>query len=309
MVVDASKPADGADQEVPLAKTVRENLLFLLGLSPILIAMMRVFLMAQGDYGTIMTLVRTLDVRTLITATFVRSVGIFTAAATGYILVRVFWLGTDGRNDDNDDTVGKARPGRRTRGLGSPAFLFVLLIFLISLLSIYPEQLFDKDINLGDGWKKMLWPVDLVRAFAWVLAIALVLRYLSIPSPQKPQFDVLRWLAPLRRRLSTWRLRPNLPEILTVAPVVLLLFWSNLTLNERMWLPIEVITLSQTPEKLRTPPRGTRRGWVVRARSRSTSPRTSTNTESRCIRSSERMGAASRSWGMCCRFRTTGPPS
>jgi hypothetical protein len=190
----------------------------------------------------------------------------------------------------------------------SPAFLFVL-IFLISLLSVYPEQLFDKDINLGAGWKKMLWPVDLVRAFAWVLAIALVLRYLSIPPPKKPQFDVLWWLAPLRRRLSTWRLRPNLPEILIVAPVVLLLFWSNLTLNERMWLPIEVITLSQTPEKLRTPPRGTRRGWVVRARSRSTSPRTSTNTESRCIRSSERMGAASRSWGMCCRFRTTGPPS
>jgi hypothetical protein len=76
MFVDAPK---SADQEVPLAKMIRENLLFLLGLSPILIAMMRVFLTAQGDYGTIMTLVRTLDVRTLIIATFVRSVGIFTA--------------------------------------------------------------------------------------------------------------------------------------------------------------------------------------------------------------------------------------
>lgn len=45
---------------------------------------------AQGDYGVTMTLVRTLDVRALIVATFVRNIGLLLAAASAYVIVRVY---------------------------------------------------------------------------------------------------------------------------------------------------------------------------------------------------------------------------
>jgi len=73
----SGRQGDGAMQ----SGLVRDHLVSLLGLAPILVAMMRVFLMAQGDYGTLLVLIRTLDIRTLITATLDRSIGLFVAGA------------------------------------------------------------------------------------------------------------------------------------------------------------------------------------------------------------------------------------
>ncbi|HEX9314109.1 MAG TPA: hypothetical protein VGA71_01695 [Actinomycetota bacterium] len=44
--------------------------------------------------------------------------------------------------------------------------------------------------------------------------------------------------------------RPYSAALLTVAPVVLLLFWGTLATNERMWLPSEVITIHDAPVQL-----------------------------------------------------------
>lgn len=64
-----AEPSPGGEQERTTARLVRDNLLFLLGLAPVLVAMLRIAVAAQGDYGVVMTLVRTLDVRALIVGT------------------------------------------------------------------------------------------------------------------------------------------------------------------------------------------------------------------------------------------------
>src|SRR2546429_1269701 len=126
----SGRQGDGASQ----SGLVGDHLVFLLGLAPILIAMMRVFLMAQGDYGTLMVLIRTLDIRTLITATLDRSIGLFVAGATAYVITVTLWRPEDDRGAPGDRTV--LGPNRRA------ALPFLCLVFVMSFLLLYPEQLF-----------------------------------------------------------------------------------------------------------------------------------------------------------------------
>jgi hypothetical protein len=277
-----AEPGPSGEQEPTVGRLVRSNLLFLLGLVPVLVAMLRVGLAAQGDYGAVMTLVRTLDVPALIVGTFVRGIGLLLAAASGYVIVRVYWLGS-----------GKAARPELSRSL-----LPVLwVIFAIGVLATYLEELVDTDKLTG--WKSV-WPVDLLRSEGWFLAVFVVLPWLwrrrrvvpgvlrefrgawrrskadpgpaaSAPnasassSPETKGYLRDRWpelviwglavcvvlacavpSAP-RKLPSVWRrskLRTRWPELFIIGPVVLSLFWNNVATNERMWLPSEVITVT-----------------------------------------------------------------
>lgn len=226
--------------ETPL-RAVREHLIFFLGLVPITIAAMRVYLMAQGDVGVMLTLVKTLDLRELFLGTFIRFIGLFGVTTTTYVFCRVFWpLLT--RQEEPLKTDGEA--SLRLPRLGWSALSVLLLVFLASLGCVYPEQVLDTKFSLG--------PIDLVRSLAWVVCGYAVLRVAG--------FRILRRIPGVRvrprhrrgrRRLfGEDRLRPYKPEVFIVAPAVLLLFWSYLITNDRMWLPAQIVELGTRPPVL-----------------------------------------------------------
>lgn len=209
----------------PSARAVREHLVFFLGLVPATIAAMRVYLMAQGDVGTMLTLIRTLDVRALFFGTFIRFIGVFGVASTSYAFVRVHWPHLSGRT------------GRR---VGWSSLTVVILLFVASVGCLYPEQIVDTGT-------RTLAPVDLLRALGWCALGYLILRVLRF------------WLLAGRHREGPprplWRKvfdRNSVvkAEVLLVAPAVLLLFWQYLVTNDRMWLPPQVVVLHSAPVDL-----------------------------------------------------------
>lgn len=142
-----------------------------------------------------------------------RAIGLLLAAASLYVIVRVYRPGS-----------GKATGPEPIR----PLLPVLVVILAIGVLAIYPEELLD--IDKRSGWKSVL-PVDLVRSVLRVLAVCLVLSVLSR----------LRGGGFFRRG---GYFRTHVPELSIIAPVVLSLFWNNVTTNERMWLPSEVITVT-----------------------------------------------------------------
>ncbi|WEO93399.1 hypothetical protein A6P39_004820 [Streptomyces sp. FXJ1.172] len=243
---------------------MREHLIFFLGLVPTAIAVMRVYLMAQGDSGTILTLIQTLDLRSLVLGTFARFIGLFGVTTTVYVFSRVFWPRIRHGRAPAGPAGQDARVGRRW---GSSGFGLLALIFLASVGCLYPEQLLDITSPSAG-------PVDLARAVGWTVGVYLVLlggfqilqrtsdrlwRTAAEDDAQQSTRtrvaargrDTLRRCVNAAAGLSDNVLRLYKPEFFLVAPAVLLLFWAYLVTNDRMWLPAEVVTLSSEPAGMR----------------------------------------------------------
>lgn len=198
---------------------VRDNLIFFLGLVPLVIAAMRVYLMGQGDVGVILTLIKTLDVKQLFLGTFIRSIGLFGVATTGYIFARIAWPRL------------VAKPDSALSGAG----LVLATVFLAALGCVYPEQVFDSS---NPAWG----PVDVVRSVLWVVVGFVVLRlgWLGILRllPDNGSGQGRRKLTLRRVLRGLWR-----AETLLLGPVILYLFWTYLVTNDRMWVPAQVIVV------------------------------------------------------------------
>lgn len=225
----ADGPAEAIGGERP-ARAVGEHLVFFLGLVPFTIAAMRVYLMAQGDLATMMTLVKTLDVSALVLGTFIRFIGIFGVVSIAYAGYRLYWPQLTGRSD---------------RRVGWSGLSVLVLLFLAAVGCLYPEQLLDTgNHSLG--------PIDLARAFGWTVVGYLVLRML--------RFGVVGPPGHVGKHEKSWRQqvfdRKSLfkAEVLLVAPAVLLLFWQYLITNDRMWLPPQVVVLRTAPADLTAQP-------------------------------------------------------
>jgi hypothetical protein len=239
-------PGEAAAEEEaarPVSAVVRQHLVFFLGLVPVAIAGMRVYLMGEGDSATTLTLVETLDVRSLMLGTFVKLIGVLGTAATGYLFCRLFWPRIVERRDPAQ---------RRDSRWAASTFGLLLLAFLVSVGCLYPEEVFD----WGSG---SLWPIDGVRAVLWVLAAQGTfwlgfegLQRLSdrLRAPAGALRAAVHRCADRGAALCDAVLRwyaSSKPEVFLLAPAILLMFWVYLVTNDRMWLPPQVITVKNAP--------------------------------------------------------------
>lgn len=212
----ADTEASGTGDRSPRS-VVRDNLIFFLGLVPLVIAAMRVYLMGQGDVSVILTLIKTLDVKQLILGTFIRFIGLFGVATTGYIFARIAWPRL------------VSRPDPALSGAG----IVLATVFLAGLGCVYPEQVWDSS---NPAWG----PVDVVRSVIWVIVgfVFLRLAWFAILRFVPDQSGEGRTLTLRRALRGFWR-----PETLLLGPVVLFLFWTYLVTNDRMWMPAQVIVV------------------------------------------------------------------
>jgi hypothetical protein len=228
---------------------LRRELATFLGLVPLTIAALRVFLMGQGDQGTTFTLIRTLDLQALLVGTFFRFAGLFGVVTALYILVRGLWPRMAARRKEWADEGDIMHRGSDARALA-----LVLVLLLASVGCLYPEQLLDWDHRTTPG------PVDLATSVAWVLAVH-GLVWLSDRAfhglDQRLQAEARS--GPVRRRVHQvvgWAAilshtarrfyQSSGPEAWILMPAVVFLFWSFLIANDRMWLPAQVITITQS---------------------------------------------------------------
>lgn len=128
----------------PRELNIWQYLTFLLGLIPVVIAILRVVLMAQGDDATLYTLVQTLDVPALVIATYGRFVGVLGVSITLPLL-----LYSRGKNN-----------GIRSIKLDPPARIILWVLLACSIMCIYPEEIFDYTVI-------SIWPVDIFRSLGW----------------------------------------------------------------------------------------------------------------------------------------------
>lgn len=186
---------------------IRQYLTFVLGLLPVAIAIFRVVLESHGDSATFYTLVQTLNVPTLVIATYGRFIGVL---GIGISLPLIFY---------SFEEVPKWIPRAYSIKLGPLGKTAAWTLLICSISCLYPEQIIDLSI----GWS--LRPTDISRAegWAWVLFLpAWAIRMFRTRRPRWP----LHWF-----------------EILIVAPSLVLLLWSYLLGNDRMWLPAQAVTV------------------------------------------------------------------
>jgi len=244
-------------------KDVLELVTLFFGLVPVTIGAMRIYLMSQGDSGTMLLLVRTLDVQALFLGTFIRFIGVFGTASAAYLFCRVFWprlaaafhpVADDPGSASGASLSRRAAPGRWRWG----AFSILMVVFVISVGALYPEQILDGSNN---SWG----PVDIVRSLGWSLVIYVALRYAAFNLLYLVSDRIFRRGQASGSPEVSWRRRQLLfkvpgnavdglshfkPEVFVLLPAVLLLFWSYLVTNDRMWLPAEVVTVRSAPAGL-----------------------------------------------------------
>ncbi|RAG87378.1 hypothetical protein DN069_02360 [Streptacidiphilus pinicola] len=229
---------------IPGAGAIRKQLVFFLGLVPLAVAAMRVYLMGQGDGATMLTLVQTLDVRAVLVGTFAKPIGVLGTTASLYVFCRAYWPRMRRRSD----------PSRRrdTRWAGSRLGV-LLLVLLASVGCLYPEEVLD--------WgNPSPWPVDVARAFAWVLAgqavcwlgyelLQRVADRFRSARPRSPR-RLLHVAADRAAAFCDAILRfyaSSRPEVYLLVPAIVLVFWVYLVTNDRMWLPAQVVELNSAP--------------------------------------------------------------
>lgn len=232
----ADKNKEKVEDALPGAEAIRKNLVFFLGLVPLAVAAMRVYLMGQGDGVTMLALAQTLDVRAVVVGTFARPIGVMGTAAALYIFCRAYWP----RIRSWHSEWAASRLG------------VLLLVLLVSLGCLYPEEVLDWT-NPSPG------PVDVARALGWVLAgqaacwlgfevlQRVVDRYsdAGLRGPRRLLHDAADRGAAFCNavlRLCT----SSRPEVYLLVPAILLVFWVYL-ITDRMWLPAQVVELSSAP--------------------------------------------------------------
>ena len=229
---EPGEPARLGEPVGPEGFSLKEYLIFLLGLVPVAIAVMRVVLMAQGDTATLYTLIRTLDVQGLIIGTYGRYVGVLGAGTALTVLAFHFR-----RVRDNE-------PGLKSVGLA-----VAVIGLLISVACIYPEEIADTSV-------RSLRPVDILRASFWACVLYWLVRLaprwldrlaqVRWPAGLKWLARLVEWLRPVAgagRRAKQIGRRPA--ETIIMIATVVLLVWPYLLTNERVWIPAEVITVSR----------------------------------------------------------------
>jgi hypothetical protein len=244
-------------------KAVLELVALFFGLVPITIGAMRIYLMSQGDSGTMLLLVRTLDVQALFLGTFIRFIGVFGTASAAYLFCRVFWPRLAAAFHPAVDSPGSASGAASSRRVGPGrwrwgAFSILVVVFAISVGALYPEQILD---GSNTSWG----PVDIVRSLVWSLVIYVTLRYAAFNFLYLVSDRIFRRGRASGSPEASWRRRQLLfkvpgdavdglshfkPEVFILIPAVLLLFWSYLVTNDRMWLPAEVVTVRSAPAGL-----------------------------------------------------------
>ena len=168
---------------------LREYLIFVLGLVPVVIAMLRVVFTAQGDSATLYTLVQTLNVPALVLGTYARFIGVLGLGLTLPLLLR------------NRTRAGRVKPIR----MGSTGWTVLPIVFLCSVACVYPEQILDTTVP-------GLEPADIVRAAGWGAAVYLVARLLL--KQWRREARARPWRAP------AW-VAGHPIEILVIAPAVM----------------------------------------------------------------------------------------
>ena len=263
-----TNPEAGAGRASDSAwKDILELAALFFGLVPITIGAMRIYLMSQGDSATMLQLVRTLDVQALFLGTFIRFIGVFGVASTAYLFCRVFWPRltaafhpADSGTSSDPASAPTAAPSRQKHlhRWRWGAFSTLVVVFVISLGALYREQILDTSTY---SWA----PVDIVRALIWSLVVYGILRYAAFNLLYLASDRVFRRGRTSGAPEAAWRPRQLLfkvpgdavdglshfkPEIFALLPAVLLLFWSYLVTNDRMWLPAEVVTVQPVPTGL-----------------------------------------------------------
>ena len=255
----------GADEGA--RKDVLELFVLFFGLVPVTIGAMRIYLMSQGDSATMLLLVRTLDVQALFLGTFIRFIGVFGVASAAYLFCRVFWPRLAAAFHPADPNPapnpapasGPARPRQaRPKRWRWGAFSVLVVVFAISIGTLYPEQILDTS-NASWG------PVDIVRALIWSSVTYATLRYAAFNLLYLASDRIFRRGRDSGTPEEKWRpqqlwfkvpadavdgLSHFKPEVFVLLPAVLLLFWSYLVTDDRMWLPADVVTVHSAPAGL-----------------------------------------------------------
>lgn len=251
------KEAEEAEQEsqaegvIPGFSAIRKHLVFFLGLVPLAVAAMRVYLMGEGDGATMLTLVQTLDVRAVLVGTFAKPIGVLGTMASLYVFCRVYWPRIRHRRDPNQ------RRDHRWAGSGLGVLLLVLLA---SVGCLYPEEVLD--------WgNPSPWPVDVTRALIWVFLAQAVcwvgyellqrladrFRGAGPRSPRTLLHDAADRVAAFFDAVLRFYTSSR-PEVHLLVPAIVLVFWVYLVTNERMWLPAQVVELKSAPACLNLAP-------------------------------------------------------
>jgi hypothetical protein len=226
--------------------SIWKYLTFLLGLVPAAIAVLRLVFAAQGDDSALYVMAGNLNVPALVIATYGRFAGVLGIAATLPLLLNA--------------PAGKDGP--RAAALDPPGRAIAWILFACSVACIYPEQIFDYTVISP-------WPVDIFRAVAWCAGFYLAARgWLSWrrrPRQVKEKRLAGRALARAEgravtviarvlgrrpgtvtawlRRKAVW-IAGHRTEVCVLAPALILLLWSYLLSNDRMWLPAQVVTVA-----------------------------------------------------------------
>lgn len=207
--------------------SIWQYLTFLLGLIPVVVAVLRVVLVAQGDDATLYTLVQTLDVPALVIATYGRYVGVLGVGVTLPLL-----LYSRGNNND----------GTRSIRLDPPARIVLLILLACSIICIYPEEIFDDSVI-------SIWPVDIFRALGWACAVYMAARWWDMRRSDLKPGKLFNLIKTRFNRAASWFDRAatsvtgHRVETWVIAPALVLLLWSYLVGNNRMWLPAQVVTI------------------------------------------------------------------
>ena len=244
---DDEEESEGA---IPGSGAIRKHLVFFLGLVPLVVAAMRVYLMGQGDGATMLTLVQTLDVRAVLVGTFAKPIGVLGTTASLYVFCRAYWPRMRRPSDPS--------LRRDSRWTGSRLGV-LLLVLLASVGCLYPEEVLD--------WgNPSPWPVDVARAFGWVLAgqaacwlgyellqrVADRCRNARPRSPRRLLHDAADRAASFCDAILRFYASSR-PEVYLLVPAIALVFWVYLVTNDRMWLPPQVVELDRAPACMTVP--------------------------------------------------------
>jgi len=256
----APESADEATARTQIG--IGQYLATVLGLVPVAIAILRVVFEAHGDTATLYVLVQTLDIPTLFIGTYGRYVGVLGLGVTVPLL---FYS-------------REKSSGSFSIALGPFARLILWVLLACSAGCLYPEQIADitdrsvdpTDLRvLAYPWLLcgLAWYWDALRAgrspvktcltsparfgrfllFLPGIAVSLPVTLLAWLAQKAhvrvPGLSVPRWTA----RPITWVAR-HWVDIFVLSPALIMLLWSYLLANDRMWLPAQAVTVRPTAD-------------------------------------------------------------